>query len=195
MISIFHHPHCKPHILHPIESIKCFFTSLKWAYQRVKKGYCDKDLLVGVDDWFVEMLPEVVDEIRKEKCTIPCPVIDEAIEAMGLNWEDYYDACSDTPLEIREEIASKAKKNWDDILIRISFLFREVRFWTCTKQNPYEQEYFEACKNGKNKVENSEFDALKKRYFEEDDKLREYRAQCKQEAIELTLKWAKYLEI
>lgn len=195
MISIFHHPHCKPHILHPIESIKCFFISLKWAYQRVKKGYCDRDLLFGVDDWFVEMLPEVVDEIRKEKCTIPCLVINEVIEEMGLSWEDYYYAYSDIPLEIRKEVDSLAKKKWDDILIRISFLFREARPGTCTKRNPYKREYFEACEDEKNKVENTEFDSLKKRYFEEDDKLREYMEKCKQEAIELTLKWAKYLDI
>ena len=56
MTSIFHHPYCKPFIRHPFESIKCFFISLKWAYQRVKKGYCDKDLLFGVENWLVEML-------------------------------------------------------------------------------------------------------------------------------------------
>ena len=194
MTSIFHHPHCKPHILHPIESIKCFFISLKWAYQRVKKGYCDKDLLYGVNNWFLEMLPEVVEEIRREKCTLPCEVIEEVMKEMGWNWEDFYDG--DVPAELGREIEAQAKKKWDDILVRITFLLRESVECTCKRKNPYDKEFFESwAEKINNNVKSTEFCALEKRYLEEEKNLAEYREQCKKEAIELLIKWSHHLEI
>ena len=190
MTSIFHHPYCKPFIRHPIESIKCFFISLKWAYQRVKKGYCDKDLLFGVENWLVEMLPEVIDEIKKEKCGVPLVIHNEVIESFGIDPIEYWDICND---EIREthskQIDAEAKKRWHDILSRISFLLRETVEWKCSKQNSYEDKY------SKTKVSDPEYEEIRRHYYEEDDKLEKYREQCKKEAVELLMKWSWHLEI
>ena len=83
MTSIFHHPYCKPFIRHPFESIKCFFISLKWAYQRVKKGYCDHDLIYGVENWLLEILPEAIDEVNREVYSVPLIIYDEVVESLG----------------------------------------------------------------------------------------------------------------
>ena len=77
MTSLFHHPYCKPFIRHPFKSIKCFFISLKWAYQRVKKGYCDRDLIFGVDNWLLELLPEMIGEIKEEKSGAPLAIYND----------------------------------------------------------------------------------------------------------------------
>ena len=189
MTSIFHHPHCKPFIRHPFESIKCFFISLKWAYQRVKKGYCDKDLLFGVKNWFPEMLPEVIDEIKKEKTTIPLICYDEVIKSFGLNPAEYWDCSNDLHKKYCKQIDVEAEKRWHDILSRISFLLQETVDWKCSKKNPYEEKY------GKAKLGDPEYEEIQKRYYEEDSKLDEYREQCKKEVVELLLMWADYLEI
>ena len=190
MTSIFYHPYCKPFIRHPFESIKCFFISLKWAYQRVKKGYCDKDLIFGVKNWFLEMLPEVIDEIKEEKGTLPLSICDEAIKSFGLDPVEYWDHCNnDLYKEYWERVEAEADRRWRDILTRISFLLRETVEWQCSKQNPYEERYSKA------KLDDPEYEDIRNRYYEEENKLDEYRAECKREAVELLLKWSGYLEI
>ena len=189
MTSIFHHPYCKPFIRHPFESIKCFFISLKWAYQRIKKGYCDQDLIYGVENWLLEMLPEVVDEIKMEDYGVPLEIYDDAVESFGLNIEEYRSCDSDLFKKYHEQVDAESKKRWQDILSRISFLLKETVDWKCSKKNPYEEEY------SKVKLNNPEYKEIQRRYYEEDNKLEEYRDQCKKEAVELLLTWSHYMEI
>ena len=163
MTSIFHHPYCKPFIRHPIESIKCFFISLKWVYQRVKKGYCDQDLIYGVENWLLEMLPEVVDEINKENRGVPGMIHMETIESFGINPDEYWDVCNEgLRKRYSKEIDAEAEKRWYDILSRISFLLRETVDWKCTKTNPLEEEYFLASEKRRNKIDVPKFDELQK---------------------------------
>ena len=190
MTSLFYHPYCKPFFRHPFESIKCFFISLKWAYQRVKKGYCDKDLIFGVENWLLEMLPEVIEEIKREKTTLPLIFYDEVIKSFGLIPEEYWDHCNnDLYKTYHEQVDAESEKRWHDILSRISFLLQETVEWKCSKQNPCEEEYIKAKHNA------PEYEEIRKRYYEEENKLEEYREQCKREAVELLLKWAHYMEI
>lgn len=84
--------------------------------------------------------------------------------------------------------STQKKKRWHDILSRISFLLRETVDWKCTKSNPYEEEY------SKVKLNDPEYEEIRRRYYEEDSKLEEYRDQCKKEAVELLLKWSHYME-
>ena len=189
MTSIFHHPYCKPFIRHPIESIKCFFISLKWAYQRIKKGYCDQDLIYGLDNWLLEMLPEAIDEVNREVYGVPLIIYDEVVESMGLDIEAYRPCDSDLFKKYHEQVEAESEKRWHDILSRISFLLRETVDWKCSKTNPYEDKY------SKVKLNDPEYEEIRRRYYEEDSKLEEYRDQCKKEAVELLLKWSHYMEI
>lgn len=190
MTSIFHHPQCKPFIRHPLKSIKSFFVSLKWAYQRVKKGYCDQDLIYGVENWLLEMLPAMIDEIKMEKNTIPLVFYDDVIKSFGLDSCEYWDHCSNDLYEAYcDRVNAEAEKRFHDILSRISFLLREAVWWKCSKKNPYEEKY------SKVKLDDPEYEEIRRRYYEEDSKLEEYRDQCKKEAVELLLKWSHYMEI
>ena len=189
MTSIFHHPYCKPFIRHPFESIKCFFISLKWAYQRVKKGYCDQDLIYGVGNWLLEMLPEVVDEVNRDVYSVPLIIHDEVVESLGLDIEEYRSCDSDLFKKYHEQVEAESEKRWHDILSRISLLLRETVDWKCSKTNPYEEDY------SKVKLNDPKYEEIRRRYYEEDSKLEEYRDQCKKEAVELLLKWSHYMEI
>jgi hypothetical protein len=208
MTSLFHHPYCKPYILHPIESIKYFFISLKWAYQRVKKGYCERDLS-EVKDWFFEIMPEMLNEIKKEKSRIPMECYQEAIVAMGLDPVEYWDAYN---IEVEE----LAVKKWDEILSQIAFLLGEATYDTCTKKNPFEDEFHRIRKEFKAKYgefgeklmtkeekkrakkglrkwyfpsDIPEYKEVYESYFDEEEKLVEYRKKCAKEGLELFVKW------
>jgi hypothetical protein len=208
MTSLFHHPYCKPYILHPIESIKYFFISLKWAYQRVKRGYCEKDLS-EVKDWFFEIMPEMLNEIKKEKSRIPMECYQEAIVAMGLDPVEYWDAYN---IEVEE----LAVKKWDEILSQIAFLLGEATYDTCTKKNPFEDEFHRIRKEFKAKYgefgeklmtkeekkrakkglqkwyfpsDIPEYKEVYESYFDEEEKLAEYRQKCAKEGLELFAKW------
>ena len=208
MTSLFHHPYCKPYILHPIESIKYFFISLKWAYQRVKNGYCERDLS-EVKDWFFEIMPEMLNEIKKEKSRIPMECYQEAIVAMGLDPVEYWDAYN---IEVEELAARK----WDEILSQIAFLLGEATYDTCTKKNPFEDEFHRIRKEFKAKYgefgeklmtkeekkrakkglqkwyfpsDIPEYKEVYESYFDEEEKLAEYRQKCAKEGLELFVKW------
>jgi hypothetical protein len=208
MTSLFHHPYCKPYILHPVESIKYFFISLKWAYQRVKKGYCERDLS-EVKDWFFEIMPEMLNEIKKEKSRIPMECYQEAIVAMGLDPVEYWDAYN---IEVEE----LAVKKWDEILSQIAFLLGEATYDTCTKKNPFEDEFHRIRKEFKAKYgefgeklmtkeekkrakkglqrwyfpsDIPEYKEVYESYWDEEEKLAEYRKKCAKDGLELFAKW------
>ena len=208
MTSLFHHPYCKPYILHPIESIKYFFVSLKWARQRVKKGYCERDLS-EVKDWFFEIMPEMLNEIKKERSRIPMECYQEAIVAMGLDPVEYWNAYN---IEVEELAARK----WDEILSQIAFLLGEATYDTCTKKNLFEDEFHRIRKEFKAKYgefgeklmtkeekkrakkglqkwyfpsDIPEYKEVYESYFDEEEKTVEYRKKCAKEGLELFVKW------
>ena len=190
MTSIFHPPYRKPFLRHPIEGVKCFLVGLKWAFQRARKGYCDWDLSYGVENWLLEMLPDAIDEIRRESTRVPMVLYDEVIASKGLDPYEYGDLSRDDSGEPSYgQIEAEAKEKWDAILSRISFLLRETVDWKCSRQNPYETQLCEA------RSDDPDYEALQARYYKEEDKLDAYREACKKEAIWLLVKWSGYLEI
>ena len=166
-----------------VRTIGDFFRSLKWAWQRAIKGYCELDTY-SVSDWFLNTLPDMLEKIKK-------------------NYTGY-------PDELTEQ-------EWNEILSRLIFLLREANKDTCTKVNPYEEEYHRISEEFSRKYgefgEKLMTDEDKKReketgcspmylpshlpeykeiceqYSEEERKLSAYREQCKNEALELFSKW------
>ena len=101
---------------------------------------------------------------------------------------------------------------WDRILDNMIFLFREMNEETCQKKNPYQKEhdnilqefeekyglFGEKLEEGKmNKFgrvlhfpsEIPEYKDIEKKYYAEEKALRQYREDCKNEALELFSKW------
>ena len=216
MMSLFYHPYYKPYILHPIESIKYFFAGLKWAHQRTKKGYCERDLS-EFKDWFFEIIPKMLSEIKNEKYRMPVDCYEEAIAELGLNPAEYWNADNeDIYSRYNKQVEELAAKKWDDIISHISFLLGEANADTCTKKNPYAEEYNRIRKEfkakygdfGKKLMTKEEKMCAKKglsrwyfpydipeykepyeRYFEEEKVLEEYRTKCAKDGLELFAKW------
>ena len=166
-----------------VRTIGDFFRSIKWAWQRATKGYCELDTY-SVSDWFLNTLPDMLEEIKK-------------------NYTGY-------PDELTEQ-------EWNEILSRLTFLLREANKDTCTKVNPYDEEYIriskefrakygewgkklltneekaEAKKNGSSRIyfpsDMPEYKDICELHSEEERKLNAYRDQCNNEALELFSKW------
>ena len=164
-----------------VRTIGDLFRSLKWAWQRATKGYCELDTY-SVGDWFLNTLPDMLEEIKRK----------------GTNFGN--------STELTE-------KEWNEILSNLIFLLREANKDTCTKVNPYDEEYTriskefcekygewgeklltdeekaEAKKTGSHPVylphQMPEYKEICELHFEEERKLNAYREQCKNEALEL----------
>lgn len=96
------------------------------ADQRARRGYCDTDLY-SIRDWFLSIIPDMLLEYKDSRNSSPC--IGEDGEHITTGESHDYDFYS---------------KNWDKILDRMIFLFREANEDTCSKKNPYDEEYNKA---------------------------------------------------
>ncbi|MBQ2390095.1 MAG: hypothetical protein II305_08610 [Clostridia bacterium] len=61
------HPHNKAGF---IDKLKHFFKELKYAFQRFKKGYSDRDV-ESIDLWFFEIMPQLLNEFSCK--AVSCP--------------------------------------------------------------------------------------------------------------------------
>ncbi len=175
-----------------------FLRDLKCCGQRIRKGYCYKDLW-DIGDWFLKLMPDMLQEYKENRSGSP-----------GCLGEDYTNAegilCNDT-----------CHKEWDKILEQMIFLFREADEATCIKKNPLEDEsnriYEEfrekygllgeklqteeekasACSTMHFPSELPEYAQTMEQYHMENRKLEAYRDQCKDEAFTLFSKWFRAL--
>ena len=204
---------------HTIQSINDVFTSLKWSRQRRKKGYCEYDLY-SISNWFMRVVPEMIEEARAKKLGIPSVLIEEARNSHNIDpSEDFYSI----PEKLLDQIEKDANNKWDEILTRMAFLLREAYEDTCSRKNPYEEEYHKAraefvtkygdfgekllTKEDKEYAKKTggrrayfmndlpEYTEIHNKYFEEEGKIYEYREECQREALSMFVKWFPYLGI
>lgn len=155
-------PYRLPHLV--IRNIKC-------SWQRITKGYCDKDLW-NIDGWFMDIMPNMLCQFKETRHGSPGVLGTEYVDADGI-------ICNDT-----------CHEEWDKILDEMIFLFREMNEETCKKKNPYEKVLDEFKKKyGKN----DEYREVENNYYEAEKELEEYRKNCKNRAFELFSKWFHYL--
>lgn len=57
-------------LTNPFESIPAIFRNLKWAYQRVYRGW-DDTACWGVDSWLDGIMPDILEQLKKNKQGIP----------------------------------------------------------------------------------------------------------------------------
>lgn len=171
---------------------KLLIYSIKYSWQRITKGYCDKDLC-DIDYWFMNIIPNMLQEFKDTKQGSPAVLGEDYIDDNGIS-------CNDT-----------CHEEWDKILEEMIFLFREMNEETCTKKNVYEEEYDqimrefeekygrfgELLETKKNKHgrrihspgELPEYSAIESKYYDEEKFLNEYRNMCKDKAIAMFAKW------
>ena len=125
---------------YPVRSIKDVIINLKWSRQRCKKGYSEYDLY-SISDWFLRVVPNMTDEIRLKRIGIPNVLMEDACKFCNV---DYTKDFSSAPEDVQDKIEKEANGKWDEILTRMAFLLRESHEDTCSKKNPYEEEYNKA---------------------------------------------------
>ena len=111
--------HFKSKELHNIP--KEIFRDLKCCVQRIKRGFCYRDIW-NIDDWFLSVIPDMLDELKNTRRGFPA----RFLKNDG----------SDT-----DEERGRAAEKWEEILTEMAFLFREANEETCQKKNPYDEEY------------------------------------------------------
>ena len=167
--------------------------NIKYSFQRVTKGYCDKDLW-NIDYWFMNLMPDMLQQFKDTKHGSPSCLGTEYVDEHGIS-------CND-----------ECHSEWDRILDNMIFWFREMNEETCQKKNTYQKEhdnilqefeekyglFGEKLEEGKmNKFgrvlhfpsEIPEYKDIEKKYYAEEKALRQYREDCKNEALELFSKW------
>ena len=202
-----------------IRTVGDFFRSIKWAWQRAAKGYCDLDTY-GVGDWFLNTLPDMLESIKNNRIGFPSVLLEEGMEHYGLKSMDEYNAASE---ELRDKIDDYGNEKWGEILSEMIFLLREANEDTCSMVNPHEEEYHRVSeefrktygkwgeklltKEEKSKAKKSgshpiylpshlpEYKEIIELYLEEEHKISEYQVQCKDKAIEMFSKWVYSLWI
>lgn len=178
----------------PLRIPSLFLTDLKFCGQRIRRGFCDRDLY-DIGDWFLDLAPEMLSQFKKQRHGSP-----------GCLGENH-------PNEKGIMVNETCHAEWDDILDKMIFLLRESRETTCQRKNPYEDEHakifeefsskygllgeklcFPEESKGKFRTmhfpsELPEYQEIEEKYMEEERKLEEYRNACKDEALALFSKW------
>lgn len=147
-------------------------------------NYCDYDLF-SIDDWFMKIMPEMLRVFKKTRHGSPVAV-------------NYH---SHAVFLDEDERNQDVHEEWDKKLDRMIFLLGEMDETSCSQQNPYEDAYFEAVqKLMEPPVEHAdgssthrypdlkeypEYRELHENYHAEENRLNQYRLDCKQEFFEL----------
>ena len=108
-------------IENPYEKAKRWKQNIVFSYQRVRYGFCMRDVW-DMNDWFMRIMPHMLHALREESHGFPSRVINEISE------KDHMDA------ERRGEVCAK---KWDNILADMEHCFLEANADTCSRKNPY----------------------------------------------------------
>ena len=186
----------------PIEHIKRWGRNIRHAYQRVKYGYCDRDVW-SIDWWFLSVVPNMLDDLKNTTHGYPSDPSDFSQALIGIGES--------------AEAEGKGMQKWKDTLSEMIFLLREANEDTCTRENKYENEYEKALdefekkygffgdglKTEEEKAEEKktgshrwyglsdvpEYEEINRLHYEEAQKIREYRDECKDKGLDLFKLW------
>ena len=87
--------------VNPVKKLRLFFQDLKFCVQRIRKGYCDRDLW-SIDYWFLNQIPHMLTELKNTSHGYP----------QQFNTPEEWDAVLDEMIflfkEAHEDTCSKA---------------------------------------------------------------------------------------
>ncbi len=108
-----------------IAKIKHIKKCVRWSYQRAVRGYSDYDKW-NMYSFLQNLIPEMLQDMRDNRHGSPSYLGENYTNADGILVND---TCHD---------------EWDKLLDHMIFLWRESAEDTCTRKNPYEEEYDKA---------------------------------------------------
>lgn len=98
------------------------FRDLKCCVQRIKKGFCFRDIW-SIDSWFLNVMPDMLDELKRTAHGYPSRFLEN------------------NDRNPTHEESDRAFAEWQDVLTEMAFLFREANEETCQRKNPYDEQY------------------------------------------------------
>ena len=186
----------------PKEKFKRWRRNIRFAYQRIKYGYCDSDVW-SIDLWFLNVMPGMLQHLKDTTHSYPC-----------FQGSISHALCENV---MSEETDNEGVKQWEAILSEMIFLLNEANEDTCTRENKYQKEYDKAQeefddkygmfgeklrteaekaeekKKGTHRIymlgDVPEYKEISECYFNELRALSDYRDECKSKALELFSKW------
>jgi len=152
-----------------IKAIPRYFSDLHYL---IKNGY-DITANWEVDTWFAPTMIKILTTLRDNHCGVPTIQIDENVDPCDVDKQD---------------------EAYVKLLNRMIFLLGESDEFTCTKKNPYDDEYRETIGNICDYLNSSaddvpEYENIIKKHLEADIELEKYREECLCEFMDLFKKY------
>lgn len=170
--AIEERPRC---LENPVQLIRRWERNVRYVYQRVRYGYCDRDVW-SIDLWFLNVVPNMLQDLREMAHGYP----DVLVKADTPNIRNGSES---------DEASEQGAQRWDAILAEMIHWFREADEDTCEMKNPYEEKYEEIMKH----PQEEKYEEIMKLYMQEWRRIDEYRDECKNKGLELFSKWFWHL--
>lgn len=177
-----------------VGKIKHTKDCIKWSKQRIQRGYANSDMW-NMHGYLSYLFIEMLQDLRDNRMGSPAYMGEDYVNEDGVLVND------------------TCHEEWDKILDRMIFLWKEQDEELCTRENPYKEEYDRAWSEFHEKYgrfgeklqtegerewnrehggrilhtmrEVPEYAEIERKYYEEEDKIQQYRIDCKNEAFDL----------
>ena len=186
----------------PYNKAKRWRQNVVFSYQRVRYGFCMRDVW-DMTDWFMRIMPHMLHALREESHGFPSQVVNELPEKDHIDVDRKGEVCA---------------KRWDEILADMEHCFLEANTDTCSRKNPYEDRMRAAHKEfdrkygffGKNLMTKEEKKSLRKdkssfpihtiyevprykkilaKYNAAEKELNDYSLECCKKGLDLFVRW------
>lgn len=105
------------YLRHPFEWIKMKCRQIKWAYQRVRYGWCESDTW-DIDSWFLKVFPNMLNHYADETHSYP-----------GTEEYPTYESWRDKLYEVAAAIKGYNETEWDSKNEYYNEYYEELRNW------------------------------------------------------------------
>ena len=118
-------------IRRPISSIRQFFRDLKCCLDRIRKGYCVKDLW-EIDTWFLRIMPEMLEEFDRRKNSYPNAFWEQCVQKheseLPVSKEKFLiSGARDFP-DLYKKISAEAYEAWGNTLQEMADILNNEGF-------------------------------------------------------------------
>ncbi|MCM1048532.1 MAG: hypothetical protein NC433_08910 [Clostridiales bacterium] len=161
---------------------------LKWSLQRITRGFSEMDIW-SMDTYLQTLIPDMLQYLKEHRMGSPSHL-----------------SRTDNPND------NSCHEEWDKILNQMIFLWRESYEYSCSRKNPYEEEYHKAweeymekyekkykkkhvkvkCKDGiyyRNIVpwmsQIPEYQEIYEKHEKAESEIEQYREECKDKALDM----------
>ena len=111
----------------PFKWVNLFIRNIQFAYQRIRYGFCENDVL-DINRWFMNVVPAMLDDLRESALDFPGCLLSNGKRING-----------QILIPDQNEMDSAAEK-WNAILKQMAFYIREADEAHCSQKNPYENQ-------------------------------------------------------